>query len=155
MSELTVLQVHYFGKLRKELRYQCVNGHINQGVSKCLSFGGARVDPAVSAEILKVIAPLAIDAALQTAEQNSQQQSERIRVLELALEQARYEARLACRRYESVDPDNRLVSSELEARWNATLSRVRELEGRLDVVRAGSEQDGFKMLQRSLSAQNP
>ena len=77
------------------------------------------------------------------------------RVLELELEQARYEARLACRRYESVDPDNCLVSSELEARWNATLSRVRELEGRLDVVRAGSEQDGFKMLQRSLSAQNP
>jgi DNA invertase Pin-like site-specific DNA recombinase len=130
-----MLQVHYFGKPRKEMRYQCVNGHINQGVSKCISFGGARVDPAVSAEILKVIAPLAIDAALQAAEQNSQQQSERIRVLELELEQARYEARLACRRYESVDPDNRLVSSELEARWNATLSRVRELEGRLDVVR--------------------
>jgi hypothetical protein len=130
-----MLQVHYFGKPRKEMRYQCVNGHINKGVSKCISFGGARVDPAVSEEILKVIQPLAVDAALEAAEQVLQHQTERIRVLELELEQARYEARLACRRYESVDPDNRLVSSELEARWNAMLARVRDVECKLDAAR--------------------
>jgi hypothetical protein len=89
----------------------------------------------VSAEILKVIQPLAIDAAMLAVEENSQQQRERIRVLELELEQARYEARLASRRYESVDPDNRLVSSELEARWNATLCRARELESKLNTAR--------------------
>jgi DNA invertase Pin-like site-specific DNA recombinase len=130
-----MLQVHYFGKPRKEMRYQCINGHINQGVARCISFGGARVDPAVSTEILKVIQPLAIDAAVQAVEQSSHQQAERIRVSELELEQAKYEARLACRRYESVDPDNRLVSSELEARWNAALCRVRELESKLDVAK--------------------
>jgi excisionase family DNA binding protein len=130
-----MLRVHYFGKPRKEMRYQCINGHINQGVPRCISFGGARIDPAVSAEILKVIQPLAIEAALRAAEQQTEQQSERHRVLELELEQARYEARLACRRYESVDPDNRLVSSELESRWNATLYRVRELETKLDTAR--------------------
>jgi DNA invertase Pin-like site-specific DNA recombinase len=130
-----MLQVHYFGKPRKEMRYQCINGHINQGISRCISFGGARIDPAVSAEILKVIQPLAIDAALQAFEQSSQHQGERVHIVELELEQARYEARLACRRYESVDPDNRLVSSELEARWNAALCRVRELESKLDLVR--------------------
>jgi DNA invertase Pin-like site-specific DNA recombinase len=130
-----MLRVHYLGKRRKEMRYQCVNGHINQGVPRCISFGGARIDPAVSEEILKVIQPLAIEAAVQAAEQNSEQQRDHIRVLELELEQAKYEARLACRRYESVDPDNRLVSSELEARWNSTLCRVRELEGRVDTAR--------------------
>jgi hypothetical protein len=35
------------------------------------------------------------------------------------LEEARYEARLAARRYEAVDPDKRLVAQELEARWEA------------------------------------
>ena len=101
------------------MRYLCINGHINQGVPKCISFGGVRIDQAVSEEVLKVVQPVAIDAALRTAEQTSQRQDERARVIELELEQARYDARLAGRRYESVDPDNRLVASELELRWNA------------------------------------
>jgi excisionase family DNA binding protein len=46
-------------------------------------------------------------------------------------EQARYEARLAARRYEAVDPDQRLVAAELEARWNAALQKTQELENRL------------------------
>jgi hypothetical protein len=50
----------------------------------------------------------------------------------LELEQARYEARLAGRRYEATDPENRLVASELECRWNAALCRVRELEGKVE-----------------------
>ncbi len=44
------------------------------------------------------------------------------------MEQACYEARLAERRYEAVDPDQRLVAAELEARWNTALQRTRELE---------------------------
>jgi hypothetical protein len=44
------------------------------------------------------------------------------------LEQSRYQAQLATRRYEAVDPDNRLVAAELEARWNAALEEVRRLE---------------------------
>jgi hypothetical protein len=34
------------------------------------------------------------------------------------LEEARYEASLAARRYELVDPTKRLVARELETRWN-------------------------------------
>lgn len=129
-----MLRVHYLGKNRQEMRYQCINGHINQGVPKCISFGGVRIDQAVSDEILKVVQPVAIDAALRAAEQASQQQNERARALELELEQARYEARLAGRRYESVDPDNRLVASELEARWNASLHRIKDLESKFDQI---------------------
>jgi Recombinase/Recombinase zinc beta ribbon domain len=53
------------------------------------------------------------------------------RSLDLELEQARYEARLAARRYEAVDPDQRLVAAELEARWNSALQKTRELEDKL------------------------
>ena len=42
--------------------------------------------------------------------------------------QARYEARLAQRQYDAVDPANRLVASELERRWNEKLERVAQLE---------------------------
>jgi hypothetical protein len=44
------------------------------------------------------------------------------------MEQARYEARLAQRQYDRVDPDNRLVATELERRWNEKLERVAQLE---------------------------
>ena len=120
------------------MRYQCINGHINQGIPKCISFGGVRVDQAVSEEILKVVQPVAIDAALRAADQKVQQQNERIRILDLELAQAGYEARLASRRYEGVDPDNRLVASELEDRWNAALCRVRDLENKLEQTRRES-----------------
>jgi hypothetical protein len=48
--------------------------------------------------------------------------------------QVRYEARLGTRRYEAVDPENRLVAAELESRWNAALERVRQLEKTLQQV---------------------
>jgi DNA invertase Pin-like site-specific DNA recombinase len=132
-----MLRVHYFKK-RRNLRYQCVNGHINQGSPKCIAFGGLRADKVVSAEILKIIQPAAIDAALLAAEQVQAQDVERKHALELELEQTKYEARLAARRYEAADPENRLVTSELEARWNVALSRVKELTSRLSEMRQRS-----------------
>ena len=44
------------------------------------------------------------------------------------MEQARYEARLAQRQYDAVDPAHRLVAGELERRWNEKLERVGQLE---------------------------
>lgn len=135
-----MLRVHYNNREEmKEIRYVCVNGNINQGLPKCIGFGGVRVDQAVSQEILKVIHPLAIDAALQAAEKIFEHQSDRVHALELELEQARYEARLAARRYEAIDPDNRLVASELESRWNTTLRRVREVEEKIEQAQAESD----------------
>ena len=47
------------------------------------------------------------------------------------LEEARYDASLAARRYEVVDPTKRLVARELETRWNTALERVARLEDRI------------------------
>ncbi|MEP6891448.1 MAG: recombinase family protein, partial [Nitrospirota bacterium] len=108
-----MLRVFYLGGYRK-LRYQCLNE-----TTQCISFGGRRPEQAVSAAILEVVQPHAIDAALKAVEQIDRQRADRLQALTMELEQSRYEARLAARRYEAVDPDNRLVASELEARWNA------------------------------------
>ena len=56
--------------------------------------------------------------------------------IELALKQARYEAGLARRQYDAVDPDNRLVASELERRWNEKLIEVRGLEEQIETMEA-------------------
>ena len=131
-----MLRVHYVGKEEKKCGISASMA-TSIKVFRNAFHSGLRVDQAVSEEILSVCQPIAIEAAF-TGEQKVQQQSEHIRVLELELEQARYEARLAGRRYESVDPDNRLVASELEARWNASLRRVQDLENKLEQTKRGS-----------------
>jgi excisionase family DNA binding protein len=96
----------------------------------CLGVGGVRLDRAVSVQLLEAVAPNAIDIAIEAANRAGQVDEEQKRALALALEEARYEVVLAERRHAAVDPDKRLVARELEARWEAALGRVRELEQR-------------------------
>jgi DNA invertase Pin-like site-specific DNA recombinase len=126
-----MLHVAYSGTHGEVPRYHCRGAQINHGADWCISFGGLKPDRAVAAEILKAVEGNAIEAALEVAERVAEQQRQRERSLSLELEQARYEAHLAARRYEAVDPDNRLVAAELEARWNAALLAVGEVEQRL------------------------
>jgi hypothetical protein len=113
------------------VRYVCDAAHWQYGEKSCISFGGLRVDAAMSKEVLHAISGNAIQAALEAAEQMQQKRRDLRKAIELELEQARYEARLAARRYESVDPDQRLVASELEARWNTVLQKTQGLENKL------------------------
>jgi len=126
-----MLHVAYSGSHGEVPRYHCRGAHINHGGNWCISFGGLRPDRAIAAEILKAVEGNAIEAALEVAARVAEQQRQRHRVLSLELEQAQYEVRLAARRYEAVDPDNRLVAAELEARWNAALQSAGEVEQRL------------------------
>ncbi|MGH9353632.1 MAG: recombinase family protein, partial [Terriglobia bacterium] len=124
-----MLNVSYTGPGGNTPRFVC-RAMGNGCVKGCVSFTGWRLDHAVSGEILRAIEGSAVEAAIEAAERVVQQDTEWRRALDLELEQARYEAGLAARRYESVDPQNRLVASELEARWNVALEKVRELENR-------------------------
>ena len=60
--------------------------------------------------------------------------TEKRRQVELAIEQAHYEAARARRQYDAVDPDNRLVAAELEQRWNDRLLAVHALEDERDAL---------------------
>jgi hypothetical protein len=85
----------------------------------------------VRAEILAVVQGSALAAAIEAGDLAEQHHHAQHRALALELGQATYHAALAARRYDAVDPANRLVAAELEARWNGALERVTELEGRL------------------------
>jgi DNA invertase Pin-like site-specific DNA recombinase len=127
-----MLHVSYTGKEHVVPRYDCNDAHLHHGESRCLSFGGLWVDEAVANEVLRAIEGDAVEAAVVAAEQMKQQRQELRKSLELEVEQAGYEARLAARRYESVDPEQRLVAAELEIRWNTSLQKKRDLEDRLE-----------------------
>lgn len=65
-------------------------------------------------------------------ERSQSQIDEKRRYLELALEQARYEASRIERQYQATEPENRLVAGELEKRWNNALMHATEMERRLE-----------------------
>ena len=101
-----MLHVTYTGKRGVVIRYHCRGAHLNHGEGWCISFGGLRPDEAVAEEILRAVEGNTVEAALEAAQRIVQQQQERRKALCFELEQARYEAQLAARRYEAVDPDN-------------------------------------------------
>jgi len=126
------LHVAYSGAQGNTGRYECRGAHINHGTKRCIGFGNLRVDQSVGAEVVRLLKPLGIEAALQAVETRRSDAEQVRRQVELALEQARYESVRARRQYDAVDPDNRLVASELERRWNEALLAVRRLEERLE-----------------------
>jgi DNA invertase Pin-like site-specific DNA recombinase len=122
------LLVTYSGAV---VRYTCRT----QVAAGCgLAFGGLRVEATLEREILRVLTPGAIEAALASADAVADDTAATRRAVELELREARYEADRARRQYDAVEPEHRLVTATLEQRWNAALERVATLEQRLQDV---------------------
>ena len=79
------------------------------------------------------VEPLAIEAAFEAERMHQERQDAQRQILDLDLQQARYEANLAERRYAACDPDNRLIAKQLEKNWEIALRRVRDPEARQPV----------------------
>jgi excisionase family DNA binding protein len=122
------LLVTYSGAV---VRYTC-RAQVAAGCG--LAFGGFRVEATLEREILRVLTPGAIEAALATADAVADDTAATRRAVELELREARYEADRARRQYNAVEPEHRLVAATLEQRWNAALERVATLEQRLQDV---------------------
>lgn len=126
------LMVAYSGNNASVPRYECHRGRLDNMEARCISFGGTSVDEAVSKEILEVVRPGAVEAAALAVTQENENRNQQLRTLELAIEAARYDVERARRQYDASDPDNRLVTAELERRWNVALQKVFELEIQAD-----------------------
>ena len=104
-----------------------------------MTVGSLRLDRAVAQSVLTAIQPAGIEAAVKLTECAKIEDEEKRQALELALERARYEEKRARRQFDAVEPENRLVASELEARWNGALARVAEAEARLAAAGKATE----------------
>ena len=109
--------------------YEC-NWLHREGLAtkNCLNFRCDVLDPVVSAEVLQALQPAELElswAALQELERRDQAIMHQ---WQMRLERAEYEAALAERRYQEVDPSNRLVVSTLERRWNDALVQLQDLK---------------------------
>jgi len=94
----------------------------------CMSFRCGLLDAAVSEEVLKVLRPAELQLALAALQELETRDQGILRQWQMRLERAEYEAALAERRYQEVDPSNRLVANTLERRWNETLLHLQDLK---------------------------
>jgi DNA invertase Pin-like site-specific DNA recombinase len=98
-------------------------------VSKdCMSFRCDLLDAAIAEEVLKALQPAEIELALAALQELESRDRTISRQWQMRLERAEYEAALAERRYQEVDPSQRLVAGTLERRWNDALLQLEDLK---------------------------
>src|SRR5438128_2227426 len=117
-------------------RYTCTALAASYGAATCLHVDGASLEAVVVKAFFAALAPAELDLleevlAAQRADATRLTQQYADRVV-----RAEYEARLAQRHYQAVDPDNRLVAAELERRWEMALQAV--VEAREEMERMAS-----------------
>jgi DNA invertase Pin-like site-specific DNA recombinase len=94
----------------------------------CMSFRCDLLDAAVSEQVLKTLQPAELELALAALRELESRDQTIMRQWQMRLERAEYEVALAERRYQEVDPSNRLVAGTLERRWNEALLHLEDLK---------------------------
>jgi len=123
------IRVRYKGNGGVYPTYEC-NWRKREGLSRtaCLSVRCDNLDHAVSQRILEVLKPDQFAIALKALQEIEQKDRAADNQWKLKLQRAEYEAQLAQKRYEEVDPSNRLVAATLETRWNEKLITLEHIE---------------------------
>lgn len=130
------LTVAYSGPSGNYARYSCLT---DAGARRCFTFGGRRVDEAVTQQVLRVVRPAAVQAAALAAREAAEKDDGLIEALEMELQGARYAAERARKQYDAVDPSNRLVALELERRWELALDTMQGTEDRLMAAKSSRQ----------------
>lgn len=127
------LSVRYQGNGGLYPIYEC-NWQRRDGLTggSCMMFQCSIADRAIGARVLEVLRPEQLAIALKAMEGVERQNKAIDAQWQMRVQRAEYEASLAQRRYEEVDPANRLVASTLEKRWNDALANLEQLKQQHD-----------------------
>jgi DNA invertase Pin-like site-specific DNA recombinase len=127
------LAVYYDGEHKATPGYYCTGtGQLVEGRgTRHLRVGGVAIDAAVAGAFLAALAPAALQACLEAARQLEEGHDAALEQWRRQAEQARYNAARAERRYQAVDPDNRLVARGLENAWEKALTELAAAQAEL------------------------
>jgi DNA invertase Pin-like site-specific DNA recombinase len=127
------LAIFYRGPAKTVPNYYCQGPAdlVDGRGARHMNVGGQGIDAAVAEAFLAALQPAALQACLQAAEQLEHGHDTALAQHRRQVEQARYQAVKAERRYRVVDPDNRLVARGLEGEWNTALQQVADAEAEL------------------------
>lgn len=122
------LKMYATYKHKNAPRYVCNTAVMRFAGPTCLSVSAPPVDAVVVQAFFDAIRPAQLDAleAILVAQREDHQRL--AQQWEQRLKRVRYEAHLAGRQYNAVDPENRLVAAELERRWEQKLVQLQETQ---------------------------
>jgi DNA invertase Pin-like site-specific DNA recombinase len=127
--------------------YVCDHATQQYADRRCQTFTIAYIDPFIEQLFLQAVQPAHLQAALSALDQIDTYRQSLLTQWRQRQEHARYDTQLARRRYERVDPDNRLVAASLEQDWEncmrqqatldkeATQAQARQLQPLSDIER--------------------
>jgi hypothetical protein len=122
----------------REPRYVCDPGHFEVGKPPCQSLAAIPVDRLIESLVLDAVRPAALELSLRAAAQAGRDRDRLHVVWRQKVERANYEADRVRRQYDAAEPENRLVTRELERRWEQALAEARHVEE--DYTRFQAEQ---------------
>jgi excisionase family DNA binding protein len=100
------------------------------------------LDHAVSNRVLEILRPEQVEIALRAVKELERRGQAVDQQWRMRVERLEYQAQLAQRRYEEVDPSNRLVAGTLERRWNDALV---ELNAAQEELHRSRQQQGLEL----------
>jgi hypothetical protein len=113
-------------------QYGCNRQYVEGTDPRCSGLAAKPLDELVSQQLLAALEPAALELSLQARADVERERQRLEKHWQQRRQRARYEVDLAERRYQAVDPANRLVAATLENRWEETLAEERKLQEEFD-----------------------
>jgi hypothetical protein len=124
------MQVHYH--IKNQPYYRCMHHHLTATEKICSGISGNILDGLVADQVLRALEPAALELSLK-ARADLRRERERLdKNWKQRLQRARYDVELAERRYQAVDPANRLVTATLERQWEEAMQQERGIKEEYD-----------------------
>ena len=116
--------------------YTCGFYPVNYGTGdRCQHIAGPALDDYVARQVLDAVAPAALEVSMAAAAHAENERAALDKLWRQRVERGRYAADRARRQYQLADPENRLVTRQLEADWESALAEAGRLEAGLPAVR--------------------
>lgn len=109
---------------KRGVRYACDGLTQNFGEPVCGNLDATSIEAFVVQSFFAAITPAQIDALADVLNQQQQERQNLDKYHQQQIQRAQYEVSLARKRYEQVDPENRLVASALERQWEDKLQHL-------------------------------
>src|SRR6202008_2095246 len=103
----------------RRFQYLCCASQARYAKPNCQFLSGRPIDDAVVQEFFGVLQSAEIDALERVTVQQAEHERELVRHLEQEVKRLEYAAKRAERQYNCVDPENRLIASTLERKWES------------------------------------
>jgi DNA invertase Pin-like site-specific DNA recombinase len=112
--------------------YACNRYYLEATERRCYGLTARVVDALVAQQVLRALEPAALELSLKASADIAHERQRLQKHWQQRLQRARYDAELAERRYQAVDPENRLVAASLEKRWEELLAQQQQLQEEYD-----------------------